>query len=159
MAEIRRLPTVGKTAPAFTLPSSEGGTVRLSALRGDSVVVYFYPKDSTPGCTTEAQDFQDALGAFCGAGAAVLGISPDSLVSHGKFAEKLGLSFPLLSDPDHVACAKYGVWVEKNMYGRKFWGVQRSTFLVDGVGKVARVWPKVKVKGHVAEVLDAVRSL
>jgi len=159
MSKETRAPDVGKRAPAFTLPSSTGDRVRLTALKGQPVVLYFYPKDNTPGCTSEAQDFQAALTAFQKNEAVVLGISPDGIESHGKFAEKLGLRFPLLSDTDHRVCEKYGVWVEKNMYGRTFWGVRRATFLVDGAGKVARVWPRVKVKGHVAEVLEAVRGL
>jgi thioredoxin-dependent peroxiredoxin len=159
MAKENRLPVVGKTAPAFTLPSSTGDRVRLTALKGQPVVVYFYPKDNTPGCTVEAHEFEAELGAFRRAGAEVLGISPDSVESHRKFADKQGLHFPLLVDTDHKVCEKYGVWVEKNMYGRKFWGVQRATFLVNAVGKVAQVWPKVKPKGHAAQVLKAIRAL
>ncbi|PCJ63991.1 MAG: thioredoxin-dependent thiol peroxidase [Candidatus Hydrogenedentota bacterium] len=159
MSKENNFPDVGKAAPAFTLESSKGGKVRLSSLKGQPVVVYFYPKDNTPGCTVEAQEFQAALGAFRKAGAAVLGISPDSVESHCKFADKQGLHFPLLVDTDHVVCEKYGVWVEKNMYGRKFWGVQRATLLINSSGKVAQVWPKVKPKGHAAQVLEAVKAL
>lgn len=153
------MPEADRKAPAFTLPSSQGGKVRLSDLKGAPVVVYFYPKDNTPGCTTEAQEFRDQVKAFKKLDVRVLGISPDSIESHCKFIEKQGLNFELLSDEDHKVAEKYGVWVEKNMYGRKFMGIQRATFLIDAQGKIAKVWPKVRPKGHAAEVLDAAREL
>ncbi|QDT38642.1 thioredoxin-dependent thiol peroxidase [Stratiformator vulcanicus] len=148
------LPAAGKKAPAFHLPAfPEGKKVRLSSFQGEkNVVLYFYPRDMTPGCTTEACDFRDAIATFDDADTAVLGISTDSLKSHEKFAAKYELPFTLLSDEDHAICEKYGVWAEKNMYGKKSFGVQRATFLIDKQGKVAAVWPKVKVKGHVDEV-------
>lgn len=155
----RPLPVEGKKAPAFTLPSDKGEKVRLSTLMGAPVVLYFYPKDNTPGCTVQAQEFRDAAGAFEKAGVTILGVSPDSVQSHCGFIEKQGLNFTLLADTDHAVAEKYGVWVEKNMYGRKYWGIQRSTFLIDGDGRVAKVWLKVKPKGHAQEVLSAARSL
>jgi peroxiredoxin Q/BCP len=148
----------GSRAPAFTLPSAEG-KVRLSSFRGGPVVVYFYPKDMTSGCTTQACDFRDRLSRIEKAGATVLGISPDSVTRHERFAEKYDLSFPLLADEDHAVAEAYGVWKEKSMYGRKFMGIERSTFLVDGKGVVRRVWRKVKVRGHVDEVLEALADL
>ncbi len=152
-------PLEGKKAPAFALESESGDKVRLSALQGNLVVLYFYPKDNTPGCTMEAKEFRDAAAAFAQAGAVVLGVSPDSVASHCTFTEKHGLNFTLLSDPDHVAAEKYGVWVEKNMYGRKYMGIQRATFLIGKTGRVCRVWPKVKPKGHAREVLDAIAAV
>ena len=146
------MPQVGKKAPPFDLPAAPGGRLKLSSLRGKKVVLYFYPKDNTPGCTTEACNFRDQHTRLQSADTLVLGISPDSVASHEKFAAKLELPFTLLSDADHAVCEKYGVWVEKNMYGRKSMGVQRATFLIDREGKIAAVWPKVKVAGHVDEV-------
>ncbi|HEX6986189.1 MAG TPA: thioredoxin-dependent thiol peroxidase [Planctomycetaceae bacterium] len=147
------MPKVGDKAPAFSLPAlPDGKTVKLSEFKGKKVVLYFYPKDMTPGCTTEACDFRDAHSTFAGGDAVVLGVSPDSVDSHRKFAEKYGLPFPLLADEDHAVAEKYGVWVEKNMYGKKSWGVQRATFLIDREGKIAAVWPRVKVDGHAAAV-------
>lgn len=153
------MPGEGQRAPAFTLPNESGEKVRLSALKGAPVVVYFYPKDSTPGCTIEAQEFRDRLPKFSKLGVPVFGLSPDSAAAHCKFIEKQKLNFSLLVDDGHAVAEKYGVWVEKNMYGRKYWGVQRATFLIDASGKIAKVWPKVKPKGHAAEVLEAARGL
>jgi thioredoxin-dependent peroxiredoxin len=154
------MPAVGTKAPAFTLPAVPDGRIRLSQFRGEkNVVLYFYPKDNTPGCTQEACDFRDALAKFDRSDTVVLGISPDSLASHQKFAEKYGLPFLLLSDEDHSVCEKYGVWVEKKNYGRTYMGVQRATFLIDSQGKIAEVWPKVKVAGHVDEVAAALSRM
>jgi peroxiredoxin Q/BCP len=145
----------GSLAPDFTLASDEGADVTLSELRGKKVVLYFYPKDDTPGCTTQACDFRDARPAFEKLDAVVLGVSPDSVQSHRKFREKFGLTFPLLADEGHVVSEAYGVWKERSMYGRKFMGIERSTFLIDEDGTVAEVWRKVKPKGH-AEMLEEV---
>jgi len=152
------MPDVGDKAPAFSLEDQSGKTVKLSDFKGRKVVLYFYPKDDTPGCTREACAFRDEHSALRKAGAVVLGISPDSGASHAKFAGKYKLPFPLLADTDHAVAEKYGAWGEKSLYGRKFMGLIRSTFLVDGSGKVARVWPKVKVDGHADQVLEAVRE-
>ena len=149
----------GTKAPAFTLQSSTGDSVSLRDYEGKSVVIYFYPRDNTPGCTTEANDFQAALGKFKRAGAAILGVSRDSIPSHYKFADKLKLKFPLLSDPDAKMIDKYGAWGEKNLYGKKSMGIIRTTVVIDPNGKIAKVFPKVRVKGHVEEVLQAVKSL
>ena len=153
------MPDVGDKAPAFSLEDQSGKTVKLSDLEGKTVVLYFYPKDDTPGCTREACAFRDEHSALKKAGAVVLGVSPDSGPSHAKFAGKYELSFPLLADTDHAVSEKYGAWGEKTLYGRKFMGITRSTFLIDGSGKVARVWPKVKVDGHVDQVLEAIREI
>jgi peroxiredoxin Q/BCP len=153
------VPEAGKKAPAFNLPSSGGSKVRLSDFKGKPVVVYFYPKDDTPGCTVEAKGFQAHAEKFKKAGVPILGISPDSVKSHCKFAEKYKLDFTLLADEKHEAADKYGVWVEKSMYGKKYWGVQRSTFLIDKDGKIAKVWSKVKPEGHAEEVLKAAKAL
>jgi peroxiredoxin Q/BCP len=142
----------GSPAPDFTLPSDDGGGVSLSELRGRKVVLYFYPKDDTPGCTTQACDFRDSLPRFEGVDAVVLGVSADSVESHAKFRAKHRLNFPLLADVDHEVSEAYGVWKEKNLYGRKSMGIERSTFLIDEGGNVARVWRKVKAQGH-TEVL------
>jgi len=150
------MPQEGERAPAFNLPSSEGKKVSLNSLKGKTVVLYFYPRDDTPGCTTEAQQFRDMAAAFKKAGAVILGVSPDSVDSHCKFIDKLDLNFALLADEDHEVAEKYGVWVEKNMYGKKHWGIQRATFLIDEQGKIAKVWPKVKPDGHADEVLQAI---
>lgn len=149
----------GDIAPDFTLPREDGSPVTLSDLRPGAVVLYFYPRDDTPGCTTEALDFTALKPDFDAAGATVLGISKDTVAKHGKFIAKHDLGIPLLSDADGTVCEDYGVWVEKNMYGRTSMGIQRATFLIAGDGRVARVWPKVKVAGHAAEVLEAVRAL
>ena len=145
----------GSRAPDFTLPSDAGGDVTLSALRGKKVVLYFYPKDDTPGCTIQACDFRDAQPTFGGLDAVVLGVSADSVESHRKFREKFGLTFPLLADEDHAVCEAYGVWREKSMYGRTFMGIERSTFLVGEDGIVIEAWRKVTPKGH-ADMLSEV---
>jgi peroxiredoxin Q/BCP len=150
---------VGKKAPAFSLESSDGGKVKLADLAGKPVVVYFYPRDNTPGCTTEANDFRTAMPQFKKLGVTVLGISKDSIASHCKFRDKYELNFPLLSDPDGKMLEAYGAWGEKNMYGKKMMGIIRSTVLIDDKGKVAAVWPKVSVKGHVDAVLEAAKAL
>jgi peroxiredoxin Q/BCP len=149
----------GQAAPDFALPAADGTTVRLSDLRGKKVVLYFYPKDDTPGCTKEACSFRDNLGALQNRGAVILGVSPDSIASHQKFAQKHGLTFPLLADEGAQVAAMYGVWKEKNLYGRTYMGIERTTFLIDEEGIVRRVFPKVKVDGHVEEVMEAIRSL
>jgi peroxiredoxin Q/BCP len=149
---------VGSAAPDFTLASDEGDEVTLSKLRGKRVVLYFYPKDDTPGCTIQACDFRDAAPSFEGVDAVVLGVSGDSVASHRKFREKYDLNFPLLADESHEVAEAYGVWKEKSMYGRKFMGIERSTFLIDEKGTVEQVWRKVKPKGHaemLAELLGA----
>lgn len=153
------MPEEGKKAPSFTLPGSSGKNVKLSDYKGKNIVLYFYPKDDTPGCTVEAKGFRDHADAFENAGAVVLGVSPDGVTSHCKFRDKYDLNFELLADEEHAVAEKYGVWVEKSMYGKKYWGVQRATFLIDGSGKVAKVWPKVKPDGHPAEVLAAIAAL
>lgn len=145
----------GKRAPAFTLPSTEGDRFRLTEHRGRWIVVYFYPKDLTPGCTTEAENFRDQFDAFEEQGALVVGISPDPMPQHERFAEKLDLNFPLLTDRDAKVASKYGVWRTKKNYGREYLGIVRSTFLVDPSGKVARIWDNIRVKGHVDKVLQA----
>lgn len=153
------VPAVGTKAPAFTLPAYPAGKIKLSQFQDEKyVVLYFYPKDDTPGCTTEACGFRDQHDDFA-ADTVVLGISPDSVASHEKFTNKFSLPFPLLADEDHAIAEKYGVWVEKNMYGKKSMGVQRATFLIDKKGKIAAVWPKVKVEGHVAAVAEKLNEL
>lgn len=154
------MPEVGSAAPAFNLSAHPEGKIRLSQFKGEkNVILYFYPRDNTPGCTTEACDFRDNIARLQSADTVVLGVSTDSVASHEKFAAKFELPFPLLADEDHAICEKYGVWVEKNMYGKVSMGVQRATFLIDKQGKIARAWPKVKVDGHVAEVAEAVAAL
>ena len=150
---------VGKKAPAFALESSDGGKVKLADLSGKIVVLYFYPRDNTPGCTVEANDFNAALPALANLGAVVLGASKDSIASHCKFRDKYKLSFPLLTDPDGKVMEAYGAWGDKVLYGKKMKGIIRSTVLIDDKGKVAQHWPKVSVKGHVAEVVAAVKAL
>ncbi|WP_165219378.1 thioredoxin-dependent thiol peroxidase [Affinirhizobium pseudoryzae] len=150
---------IGTPAPGFTLPRDGGGTVSLSDFAGKPVVVYFYPKDDTSGCTTEAIDFTSLTDLFAGAGATVIGISPDSVSKHDKFIKKHDLKVVLLADEEQVAANAYGVWKEKSMYGKKYMGIERSTFLIGADGKVAQVWPKVKVAGHAEEVLEAVKAL
>lgn len=150
---------VGDKAPDFTLPADNGGKASLKALKGRPVVLYFYPKDDTSGCTTEACAFRDALPDFSKVKAAIIGVSRDSVASHDKFKKKHGLTFPLASDEDGKVCEAYGVWVEKSMYGRKYMGIERATFLIDGKGVVRNVWRKVKVNGHAKEVLKAAVAL
>ena len=150
---------VGKNAPDFEMPTDGEGSVSLKELKGKKVVLYFYPKDDTPGCTTEACGFRDNLAAFNGADAVVIGVSKDSPKSHDKFKQKHGLTFTLASDVDGKVCEAYGTWVEKSMYGRKYMGIDRATFLIDRKGVLRREWRKVKVSGHVAEVLDAAEAL
>ncbi len=150
---------VGKKAPNIKLSDANGELVEVSKLKGTTVVVYFYPKDDTSGCTKEAIDFTTHMDDFDASGAVVLGISPDSEKSHKKFADKHGLGVRLLADTEKKAAEAYEVWVEKSMYGRKYMGVERATFLIDKSGKVARIWRKVKVPGHVAEVLAAVKEI
>ncbi|MEZ4403195.1 MAG: redoxin domain-containing protein [Kofleriaceae bacterium] len=150
--------TIGRPAPSFTLPSSDGGTQSLAALRGSMVVVYFYPRDNTPGCTLEAQAFRDALPALSALGVKVFGVSKDSIASHGKFRDKYQLTFPLLTDADGAMLTAYGAWGEKSMYGRKMMGIIRSTVLIGADGTVLAHWPKVSVKGHVDEVVAAARA-
>ncbi len=145
----------GKKAPAFALKDQEGRTHRLSSYAGSPVILYFYPKDDTPGCTQESCDFEERLPKFSGQKAAVLGVSILDEKSKARFAGKHGLTFPLLADADHAVAGKYGVWQEKSRYGRKYMGIVRTTYLIDGAGKVARRWDNVKVNGHAAEVLDA----
>ncbi|WP_171099716.1 MULTISPECIES: peroxiredoxin [unclassified Ruegeria] len=153
------MPDVSDLAPDFTLPRDGGGDVTLSALRGKAVVLFFYPRDDTPGCTKESIGFSEQLEAFEQAGAHVFGISKDTVAKHDKFVAKHSLTTPLLSDDGSTVCEDYGVWVEKNMYGRKSMGIERSTFLIDKDGKIARMWRKVKVPGHVDEVLQAVQEM
>ena len=150
---------LGQPAPDFTLPRDGGGTVTLSTLRGGKVVLYFYPKDDTPGCTTEALDFTARAADFAAAGATVIGVSKDSVKKHDKFVAKHGLGIALVSDETSTTCEDYGTWVEKSMYGKTYMGIERATFLIDAQGHVARVWPKVKVAGHVDEVLAAAQAL
>ncbi|MDH5676350.1 MAG: thioredoxin-dependent thiol peroxidase [Myxococcales bacterium] len=149
----------GKRAPAFTLESDSGDKVSLSKLKGKNVVVYFYPRDNTPGCTVEAQDFNKALKKLEKLDAVVLGISKDSIASHCKFRDKYGLKFPLLSDPDGGVLEKYGAWGEKKLYGKTSMGIIRSTVIVGADGKVKKIFPKVRVKGHVDAVLEALAEL
>ena len=146
---------VGDTAPDFTAQTDAGETLTLSALRGKPVVLYFYPKDNTPGCTREACDFRDEHAAFAKKKAVVLGVSPDSVKTHAGFKAKHELPFTLVADPDKTIANAYGVFAEKNMYGKKVMGIVRTTFLIDAKGKIAAIWPKVKVDGHVAAVLEA----
>jgi peroxiredoxin Q/BCP len=150
---------VGDKAPDFTLPADSGGTVSLKALKGKTVVLYFYPKDDTSGCTAEACAFRDALPDFSKVKAEIVGVSRDSVASHDKFKTKFKLPFPLAADEDGKVCQAYGVWVEKSMYGRKYMGIGRSTFLIDSKGIVRQVWRKVKVPGHAKEVLKAAHAV
>ena len=149
----------GAPAPDFTLPAAGGDKVHLHGLRGKPVVLYFYPRDDTPGCTSEAHAFRDRQGEFAQAGATVLGVSPDDVASHEKFRDKHGLNFPLLADVDHKVAEKYGAWREKVRSGKKSMGIQRSTFLIDPQGIIRKVWKEVRVDGHDEQVLSALRSL
>lgn len=150
---------VGSEAPDFDLPADGGGRIRLSQLRGRKVVLYFYPKDDTSGCTAEAIDFQRLSGDFDKADTAVIGMSPDAPKKHDRFKAKHGLEFPLASDEEKTVLGAYGVWVEKSMYGRKYMGVERTTLLIDREGRISRAWQKVKVPGHAEEVLKAAQDL
>jgi len=149
----------GSLAPDFTAPTDGGGSITLSALRGKNVIIYFYPKDDTPGCTKEACAFHAAEADFSGADAVVLGVSKDSAASHDKFKAKYALGFPLIADIDGAICEAFGVWVEKLNYGKKYMGIERSTFLIDKQGVVRQVWHKVKVDGHAEKVLEALKAL
>jgi len=151
--------SVGKKVPAFSLPATGDQTLSLSDFKGKNVVVYFYPKDSTPGCTLEGQDFRDQINKFRRHNTAVLGISRDSIKSHENFKAKQGFPFELLSDADEKVCTLFDVIKEKNLYGRKVMGIERSTFLIDDKGVLRREWRKVKVKGHIDEVLEAIKEL
>jgi peroxiredoxin Q/BCP len=150
---------IGDTAPDFTLPTDNDGEVTLSDLRGKNVVLYFYPKDNTPGCTTESCGFNDALPAFENLNAAIIGLSKCSVKKHNNFKAKYGFNFPLASDENSDVCEQYGTWKEKSMYGKTFMGIERSTFLIDKDGKIAHIWRKVKVKEHVEAVQAALEEL
>ncbi|MFL5577315.1 MAG: thioredoxin-dependent thiol peroxidase [Gemmatimonadaceae bacterium] len=152
-------PATGSPAPDFTLQTDEGATLTLSALRGRNVVLFFYPKDDTPGCTTEACELRDAFPRLEGLDAVVLGVSPDDVKSHQKFKRKFGLPYTLLADTEHAVADAYGVWQEKSMFGLKYWGNARTTFVIGPDGTVARVFEKVKPEGHAAEVAKALEEL
>jgi thioredoxin-dependent peroxiredoxin len=149
----------GDKAPNFNLPVNGGGTLSLKDLKGKAVVMYFYPKDMTPGCTTEAQDFRDHIKDFQKAGAVVVGVSKDSVKRHDNFVEKQALPFQLISDENGTLCEDFGVWAEKSMYGRKYMGIIRATFIIDAKGVIRHVWPKVKVKGHAEDVLETLKAM
>lgn len=153
------MPDVGEKAPEFNMPTDGEEEVSLDALKGTPFVLYFYPKDSTPGCTTEAKDFTASIKEFDKLGVKVIGVSRDSLKKHANFREKQALEVILASDEDGATCEAFGVWVEKNMYGRKYMGIERATFLIDDAGVIRNVWRKVKVKGHVEAVLEAAKAL
>ena len=153
------MPEIGETAPDFTLPRDGGGEITLSALQPKAVVLYFYPRDDTPGCTKEAIAFTGLTAEFEAAGATIIGVSKDTAAKHDKFIAKHDLGIALVSDADSDVCERYGVWVEKSMYGKTSMGIERATYLIDGSGKIAQVWRKVKVPGHAEEVLEAVRGL
>jgi peroxiredoxin Q/BCP len=161
MSEEKAIVTLkaGDKAPAFSLKNGEGKTVKLSDYKGKRVVLYFYPKDNTPGCTKQACAFRDNSSKFAALNTQVLGVSTDSVESHVKFAEKFSLSFPLLSDPDHAVAEKYGVWKEKMNYGKKYLGLVRTTFIIDEAGKIAKVFNSVKVDGHEEKVLKALGEM
>jgi len=150
---------ISEFAPDFTLPRDGGGEITLTALRGAPVVLFFYPRDNTPGCTTEAMAFTSLLADFASIGTQVFGVSRDSIASHDKFRDKHSLRTPLLSDADSDMCETYGVWKEKRMYGKKFMGIERTTVLIDAEGRIARIWPRVKVPGHAEEVLASAKAL
>lgn len=149
---------IGNPAPDFTLPADGNEEITLSQFRGQKVVLYFYPKDDTPGCTTESCDFRDHLSALNKAGVQVIGISKCSVAKHDKFKAKHGLNFPLASDENGTVCEQYGTWAEKSMYGKTYMGIERTTFLIDEQGKIEHIWRKVKVKGHVNEVMDSINK-
>ncbi len=149
---------IGKKAPNFSLPRDGGGTISLSDYKGDYVVLYFYPKDDTSGCTQQACAFNDNLKAFSRMKAKIVGVSKDSVKRHDKFRDKYGLTFPLASDEDGTVCEDYGVWVEKSMYGRKYMGIERTTFLIGPDGKIVRIWNKVKIDGHADDVMKALKD-
>ena len=153
------MPDAGDKAPDFELESGSGEIIRLAALKGKPVIVYFYPKDDTSGCTKQAIAFTEKSSEFLQLGVHIIGVSPDSVASHVKFKAKHKLNIQLAADTQKTACESYGVWKEKSMYGRKYMGVERSTFLIDASGKIAHVWRKVRVPGHVDEVLETVQSL
>ena len=153
------MPQIGENAPDFTAPSTGGDDITLSKLRGNPVVLYFYPKDDTSGCTTQALDFTHALADFAASGTRILGVSRDDMKAHDKFVAKHDLGVTLVSDADGAITENYGVWVEKNMYGRKYMGIERATYLIDADGKIAQIWRKVRVKGHVDAVLKATQAL
>lgn len=153
------MPEPGSMAPDFTLPRDGGGAITLSSLRPAPVVLYFYPRDDTTGCTAEALAFTALAGEFAARGAVVVGISKDSVARHDRFIAKHGLGVVLASDAGGDVCERYGTWVEKRMYGKTFMGIERATFLIDGEGRIARIWRKVRVAGHAEEVLEAVRAL
>lgn len=150
---------IGDTLPKFDLPTNGGDTLSNNSFKGKKVVIYFYPKGMTPGCTTESEDFRDNLKAFQKADTMIIGVSKDSVKRHDKFVAKHDLPFQLISDETGTLCEDFGIWVEKNMYGRKYMGIQRATFLFDASGEIAQAWPKVKVKGHVSAVLEAAQAL
>ena len=151
--------SIGDKAPPFDLPTDGGRSLALKELKGKTVVLYFYPKDSTPGCTTEAQDFRDLQAEFQTAGAVIVGASKDSVKRHDNFKEKQQINFPLLSDEEGKLCEDYGVWIMKKLYGREYMGIERATFLIDGKGVIRHAWRKVKVKNHAREVLDRVLEI
>lgn len=148
----------GMKAPAFRLSSGDGQTIALSDFRGKNIILYFYPKDDTPGCTKEACSFQGALATLAKHQAVVLGVSRDGQASHQRFADKFHLTFPLLSDPQATACKAYGVYKQKSLYGRTYWGIERTTFVIDEQGRITCIFPKVRVEGHLEEVLQALKA-
>ena len=150
---------IGDTAPAFDLPIDGGDRLSLSDLKGQNVVLYFYPKDDTPGCTKEAIGFTESLAAFTAANTVVVGVSKDSVAKHAKFRAKYELGIPLVSDEDGTLCEDYGVWVEKAMYGKTYMGIERATYLIDTTGKIAQIWRKVRVPGHVDAVLESAKGI
>jgi len=153
------MPEISEFAPDFTLPRDGGGEITLTELRGAPVVLFFYPRDNTPGCTTEAMDFSGLLADFASIGTQVFGVSRNSIASHDKFRDKHNLRIPLLSDADSDVCETYGVWKEKRMYGKKFMGIERTTVLIDAQGRIAHIWPRVKVPGHAEAVLASAKAL
>ena len=153
------LPNVGQECPDFALPESDGSLVTKASLKGRPFVLYFYPKDDTSGCTTEAIEFTALIDEFAACGVSVLGVSPDSVQKHCRFRDKHALKVRLLADEEKQLIEAFGVWVEKSMYGRKYWGVERTTTLIDAEGRIVRIWEKVKAGGHAAEVLEAAKAL